>query len=168
MLALCLVLLLGITASKTIRRPATECNPNICKLPDCFCSGNAIPNKLEAKAIPQIVMLTFDDAINDQVYSFYTSLFNGELKNPNGCEIKSTFFVSHEWTDYQMLETLYHQRHEIADHTISHREPILWWKNATEHDWSQEIMGQREILRKFGNVNVEDIKGFRAPFLQGK
>jgi len=66
-----------------------------------------------------------------------------------------------------MLQTLYHRRHEIADHTISHRQPASWWKNASAHDWSQEIMGQREILRKFGNVRVEDIKGFRAPFLQG-
>ena len=65
-----------------------------------------------------------------------------------------------------MLQTLYHQRHEIADHTISHRMPIPWWKNATAHQWSQEILGQREILRKFGNVNEEDVKGFRAPFLQ--
>jgi hypothetical protein len=30
----------------------------------------------------------------------YEDLFTGERRNPNGCPIAATFFVSHEWTDY--------------------------------------------------------------------
>ena len=61
---------------------------------------------------------------------------------------------------------LRHWRHEIADHTITHRTPTTWWKNATYDEWSNEISGQREILRKFGGIDEADVKGFRAPYLQ--
>ena len=40
--------------------------------------------------------------------------------NPNGCPIKATFYVSHEWTDYTMVHDLYRAGHEIASHTITH------------------------------------------------
>lgn len=88
------------------------------------------------------------------------------LQNPNGCKATATFFVSHEYTQYEMAQALYHNRHHIADHTISHRTPSSWWKNATYGQWTDEIVGQREILRKWGQVNEDDVVGFRAPFLQ--
>ena len=102
--------------------------------------------------------------IND---NFYKTLFaDGVLKNPNGCNATATFFVSHEYTEYQMVQELYHNRHDIADHTISHRTPTSWWKNANYSQLTDEIVGQREILRKWGQVKADDVVGFRVPFLQ--
>lgn len=96
---------------------------------------------------------------------FYEKLFSGKV-NPNGCNISATFFVSHEYTDYVMLNELYHKRHAIVDHTITHRTPISWWKEANYTQWQQEIVGQRTIINKLGFVSIDDINGFRAPFLQ--
>lgn len=48
--------------------PAQPCSPAICKLPSCRCSGTDIPGSLPKKEVPQIIMLSFDDAINNQVY----------------------------------------------------------------------------------------------------
>lgn len=147
--------------------PAKPCSPDICKLPDCRCSGVDIPGNLPSKKVPQMVMLSFDDAVNSEVYSFYEALFaDGTLKNPNGCNATATFFVSHEYTEYQMVQELYHNRHDIADHTISHRTPTSWWKSANYSQLTDEIVGQREILRKWGQVEAGDVVGFRAPFLQ--
>ena len=147
--------------------PAQPCSPDICKLPDCRCSGTDIPGNLPPNKVPQMVMLTFDDAVNDQVDKYYQDLFGtGELKNPNGCTVTATFFVSHEYTEYQMVQALYHNRHDIADHTISHRTPTSWWKSANYSQLTDEIAGQREILRKWGQVKAEDVVGFRVPFLQ--
>lgn len=147
--------------------PAKPCSPDICKLPDCRCSGVDIPGNLPRKKVPQMVMLSFDDAVNGEVYSFYETLFaNGTLKNPNGCNGTATFFVSHEYTEYQMVQELYHYGHDIADHTISHRTPTSWWKSANYSQLTDEIVGQREILRKWGQVEAEDVVGFRVPFLQ--
>ena len=142
------------------------CDPSQCRLPDCFCSGTVIPGGLSAASIPQMIMMSFDDAVNEQVYPYYQTLFDGNTKNPNGCPITATFFVSHEYTQYNKVQTLYHDRHEIADHSISHREPISWWKSANYSELDAEIAGQREILRKWGNVKLEDVRGYRAPFLQ--
>ena len=148
---------------------AEPCNPDVCKLPHCRCSGTDIPGGLSAKDIPQIVMITFDDAINNQNFKFFTELFNDGTKarkNPNGCNVTTTYFVSHEWTIYPQIAKLYHWRHELADHTITHRKPISWWRDANYTEWKNEIGGMREILHKFANIKTTDVKGFRAPYLQ--
>ncbi|XP_068676705.1 chitin deacetylase 7-like [Montipora foliosa] len=147
--------------------PAQPCSPAICKLPSCWCSGTDIPGNLPKDKVPQIIMLSFDAAINNQVDGYYNELFSdGMLKNPNNCSATATFFVSHEYTQYEMAQALYHKRHDIADNSISHRSPSTWWKNANYSELTDEIAGQKEILRKWGQVNENDVVGFRAPFLQ--
>ena len=39
-----------------------------CTLPECFCSvdGTLVPGGLSPKDIPQMVIITFDDAVNDE------------------------------------------------------------------------------------------------------
>lgn len=68
---------------------------------------------------PQIVLLTFDDAVNDLNKQLYADLFEKGRKNPNGCPISATFYVSHEWTDYSQVQNLYADGHEMASHTVS-------------------------------------------------
>ena len=66
---------------------AERCNPDVCRLPDCFCGGKSIPGGFKPEQIPQFVLLTFDDAINGINKEFFSKLFN-ERYNPNGCPIK--------------------------------------------------------------------------------
>ena len=40
--------------------------------------------------------------------------------NPNGCPIRGTFYVTHEWNDYWLTKKLYNEGHEIADHSVTH------------------------------------------------
>ncbi len=68
---------------------------------------------------PQIVLLTFDDSVNDLNKKLFSDLFEKGRLNPNGCPIAGTFYVSHEWTDYGQVQNLYADGHEIASHTIS-------------------------------------------------
>ena len=147
--------------------PARPCSPDVCKLPDCLCSGTSIPGvNLSAASIPQIVFITFDAAVESAGFEIYEELFNGQFQNPNGCNISATFFVSHEYTDYSMVQNLYSRRHEIGDNSISRRSPSSWWKNATEEEWAKEMDGMREILRLWGNVAAQDVKGIRVPYIQ--
>jgi peptidoglycan/xylan/chitin deacetylase (PgdA/CDA1 family) len=74
---------------------------------------------IPADDTPQIVLLTFDDAINDLNRQLYVDLFENGRKNPNGCPISATFYVSHEWTDYSQVQNMYADGHELASHTIS-------------------------------------------------
>lgn len=102
-----------------------------CHLPDCYCTGHNGPMQIRTKETPQIVMISFDDAVNEQNMPFYQKLFSKKRKNPNGCSIKGTFFVSHNWTDYKMVKQLHELGHEIAVHSVTHRLPHSWWKTVT-------------------------------------
>jgi hypothetical protein len=100
--------------------PAGKCRPDVCLLPDCYCGGGkTVPGGYEPQDIPQVVLLTFDDAVNDLNKELFQDLFERGRVNPNGCPIQATFYVSHEWTDYSQVQNLYADGHEIASHTIS-------------------------------------------------
>jgi hypothetical protein len=68
---------------------------------------------------PQIVMMTFDGAVNLNNFDHYKRVFTSDRKNSNGCPIRGTFFVSHEYSNYNMIQRLAHDGHEIATETIS-------------------------------------------------
>ncbi|RWS12168.1 hypothetical protein B4U79_03702 [Dinothrombium tinctorium] len=141
---------------------AKKCDSNVCLLPDCKCGSSAVPGNLSPNEIPQIVVLTFDDAINDLNWEIYEEIFAADRKNPNGCPILGTFYVSHEWTDYGQVQTLYSRGHEMASHGITHS----FGEKFSKNQWLKEINGQREILNLYGGVALEDVRGMRAPFLQ--
>jgi Polysaccharide deacetylase len=74
---------------------------------------------MPVEQVPQIVLLTFDDSVNDLNKQLYQDLFERNRVNPNGCPISATFYVSHEWTDYSQVQNLYSGGHEMASHTVS-------------------------------------------------
>lgn len=149
---------------------ADRCDYSKCQLPHCWCSvdGTLIPGNLEPAQVPQMVIITFDDAINSQNIDLYKELFGGDKrKNPNGCGYKATFFVSHEFTNYRDTQDLWNLGHEIAVHSITHRQPEEWWtNNATIEDWFDEMVGQANIINRYGGVSMEQIWGVRVPFLR--
>lgn len=100
---------------------APPCDPSQCQLPDCFCSedGTVIPGDLPARDVPQMITITFDDAINNNNIELYKEIFNGKRKNPNGCDIKATFFISHKYTNYSAVQETHRKGHEIAVHSIT-------------------------------------------------
>ena len=67
-----------------------------------------------------MIILSLDGAVNGQNYEHYLNLFNDTVyKNPNECPMRGTFFVSHEYSNYQMVQDLYHKGHEIAVNSIT-------------------------------------------------
>ncbi|KAK0182632.1 hypothetical protein PV327_000748 [Microctonus hyperodae] len=144
-----------------VDKAAAKCRKDVCLLPDCNCGGSDIPGDYLPEEIPQIVLLTFDDSVNDLNKVLYADLFEKGRKNPNGCPISATFYVSHEWTDYSQVQNLYATGHEIASHTVSHS----FGEQFSARKWAREVAGQREILAAYGGVKLEDVRGMRAPFL---
>jgi len=144
---------------------ATYCTNSACRLPDCFCAGARIPKGLSSSDIPQFVMMSFDGNVNTENFKLYQKIFNTERKNPNGCPIKGTFFVSHEWNDYWLTNVLYAQGHEIAANAIT-QESMEAFREADIDRWVKEIGGMKKILEIFGGIKSGDIKGFRSPHLQ--
>ena len=139
---------------------ATFCDYSKCLLPKCRCGGEDVPGGLTLNQTPQIVLLTFDGGVRDSNYLIYKQLLDPIFKNPNGCPIKATFFVTHANTLYDDVKDLYDKGnvssflenyfnkftasqilhrvifkiflgHEIADHSITDRTPDTWWKTAS-------------------------------------
>jgi len=147
---------------------APPCDKSVCVLPDCFCSedGTAIPGDLKSSDVPQMITITFDDAVNNNNIELYNEIFDGKRKNPNGCNIKATFFLSHKYSNYSGVQELHRRGHEIASHSITHNADENFWSNATVDDWAKEMAGMRIIVEKFANISDNSIVGLRAPYLR--
>ncbi|XP_036358301.1 chitin deacetylase 7-like isoform X2 [Octopus sinensis] len=161
------------TTSKPSTHPQTTkifeltgpCQPEYCKLPKCKCPGPEIPGSLPINAIPQIILLTFDDGINEHNIGYYRDLFGSNITNPNGCPIQATFFVSGDYTIYKDVKELYGQGHEIASHSKSHKFPHAYWLNSDYKTYSDEIVGMKNWLSEKADIPAKDIRGMRSPFL---
>ncbi|XP_057377397.1 LOW QUALITY PROTEIN: chitin deacetylase 1-like [Daphnia carinata] len=143
---------------------ARKCDPANCELPNCFCSsdGTQVPGGLNPKEIPQMVLISMSDTVNSNNYVDFHKVFEKRL-NPNGCPIFGTFFVAHEFSNYQNIQQLHHEGHEIATYSISHRKNF---DTLGYDEWVQEQIGMREILQNFANISKHDIFGMRSPHLK--
>jgi len=146
---------------------APHCDKTECQLPNCYCINEPAdtPGNMPAATIPQMVMISFDDAVNNNNIDFYNEIFTGRT-NPNGCNIRSTFFVSHKYTNYTAVEQLHHRGHEIAVHSVSHNANATWWSEASELEWKREFNGSRDMINRFANISDNSVVGVRAPYLR--
>ena len=133
-------------APSTTEHPdkAEKCDTSACELPYCHCSsdGTQIPGGLDRDETPQMVMIMLDGAINDNNFLSYSRLFK-DRKNPNGCNIKGTFFLTHHYSNYQQVQELNEDGHEFAISSITD-DGNLAEKNSTA--WINELVGMRTIL----------------------
>jgi len=158
----------NLCGPRTDPNRAEECDTEICKLPDCFCSPTStkIPGGFAPEEVPQMIILSFDDAVNSNNFDIIQRLLNGQRKNPNSCDIKATFFVSHKFTNYSMVQELYRRGHEIATHSITHNNDEDYWTDGSVESWKQEMSGGRDIIEAFGGVPKGSVLGSRAPLLR--
>lgn len=155
-----------------VERPHLEklprCDSGACQLPFCYCSRDGVlgPLPLDDKgaleASPQIVLLMFDGAVNTNNYRFYDQLLKHANPNVPDCEIHGTFFVTHNYNNYQMVEEFYGRGNDIAVSSVTGAS--LQFANAST--WKTEVTVMRQLLRDLANVPEEDVLGARAPGLR--
>jgi len=109
-----------------------SCDPTKCQLPDCACASTNPPGGLQPVShtiitpyhpnafwmvnslpeaylslvpqsqVPQFVVFTADDAIQSYTLDAVNQ-FLAQRKNPNGCDIKMTYFTSLNFTNYTLV-----------------------------------------------------------------
>lgn len=163
-LLLPLIIIIATISDKTL---AVRCTVENCIPPDCRCSKFGIPQSLPYHETPQFVYLTFDDAVHGKNIDFIRRIFtegndDGGGVNNNSCPAVGTFFVSHEYTDYSLLNELYSEGHEIALHSITHGH----FGNPSTEQLYSEFIGQRKIIQEFADIPESEVVGVRMPFLQ--
>ncbi|GAB4813456.1 hypothetical protein N2152v2_000502 [Parachlorella kessleri] len=133
---------------------AYECPANCDSEPNCHAASWNIPGGLAPADTPQFIVLTNDDAVTVVTSPVILNITERHT-NANGCKMPATWFVSQNFTDCSMVQKMYERGDEIASHTITH--PAN--PNATE------IVGQRLWLNQTCGIPLEDVVGFRAPYL---
>merc|ERR1711899_374708 len=125
---------------------APDCDLSQCQLPDCFCSpdGTRVPGNID----------------------LYQDIFSGEVQNPNGCQIKGSFFVSHKYTNYSAVQELHRKGHELAVFSVTNKDDPDYWTQGSYDDWLAEMAGSRLIIERFANVSDGSVIGIRAPYLR--
>ena len=113
-----------------------------------------------------MITITFNGAINSDNIDLYQELFNGERQNPNSCQIKGTFFVSHRYTNYSAVQELHRKGHEIAVFSVTNKDDPNYWSEGSYDDWLAEMAGARLITERFANITDGSVIGVRAPFLR--
>lgn len=113
-----------------------------------------------------MVTLTFNGAMNIDNLPIYQQIFSEDLLNPNGCSVRGTFYVSHKYTNYSMVQDYHRLGHEIAVFSITRKDDPKYWSEGTYDDWLAEMAGDRLIIERFSNISDGSVIGVRAPFLR--
>lgn len=149
---------------------AEKCDEKNCQLPNCFCSssGAKVPGDLDPKTVPQMIIISFDDAVNSNVQPIYEALFTPERKNPNGCPIRGSFYLAHQWTDYRLVQQLYRDGHDIMLHSTSHKKPESYWDTGDIlRTYTNEFITNRKVAKEFALFPDENyFQGMRVPWLK--
>jgi len=144
---------------------APPCDPARCQLPDCFCSpdGLAIPGNLTREQTPQMILITFDGSVNKLNADAYRTIFRANRTSPNGCPIRATFLMSHEYSDYSLVQRFYHEGHEMASGSVTRRAGL---EDEDARAWEGEMVSMREILGHWAGVDTAGVIGMRAPHVK--
>ena len=113
-----------------------------------------------------MITITFNGAINSDNIDLYQDIFSGEVQNPNGCQIKGSFFVSHKYTNYSAVQELHRKGHELAVFSVTNKDDPNYWTQGSYDDWLAEMAGSRLIIERFANVSDGSVIGIRAPYLR--
>lgn len=114
-----------------------------------------------------MVVITFNGAINVDNVDLYSEIFNGARVNPNGCQIKGTYFVSHKYTNYSAVQvniTLFYEIWEL------YPTPMLFPLPQQKFTvfMPQELHRQGHEIASFSVTNKDDPKYWTEGSYDGK
>ena len=111
-------LLLASHCESTAQKDQEQsCGKLNCELPLCKCSNTERPAGIEFADTPMMIGLTFNGVLTTPLANIFKNILNPVFKNPNGCPIQGTFFVSNTGngtSDYCLVQNLFNNNNEIA------------------------------------------------------
>ncbi|XP_061165268.1 chitin deacetylase 1-like [Saccostrea echinata] len=152
-------LLLAALATLVLRVTAQGgCDPaSNCQLPNCRCFlDSAVPGGLNMSDVPQLVVLTMDYILNEEYEPLYNQIF--VVNNPNGCEIRGTFFVQDQGSNLGLVKRYADGGFEIGINSIDGTIP------TTEGDMVNMMKTVKQDLKTAG-IDDTKVKGVRLPQL---
>jgi hypothetical protein len=102
-----------------------------------------------------MVMITWDDSVTGTTWAVVQRILDFGHKNRNGCNIRTTWFISWEFTVCDLVFEFARRGQELGDHTMTHP------SNPPIH----EIAPAVDSAARCGQIAKEYVKGFRPPNL---
>lgn len=138
LIAFCVLCVISSSLAFNLRNAAAKAAAEECEdtcTGSCRCSGTSSPlavdstpqvrrQKCKLKSglgliyILQLITLVYADAVTDYIYTEYLEPLISGRTNPDGAQIGLTFYVPHEYTDYERINDLYNLGMDIAVHSI--------------------------------------------------
>jgi len=140
-----------------------KCDDTNCKAPACRCASIAPPNGLTPEETPQFILVTHDDAVNPFSNKVVRSVIDTHT-NPNGCNVPATWYTLQQGSDCATIKKLYEENSEIALHTVNH-DRLYPNYNGGKSALLEEMFGVRKWLNKECGIPLEDLVGYRTPYL---
>ena len=176
-----LIIMISFNTMKTALRAGIFLFVLLSQYPDMMASNPIYPGKaspvdrvapsasppagLQAEAVPQFILLTFDDNPAVEPMNWIME-FAGRRKNTDGSGIALTFFTNGKHLDRNPELVRLHQKafrdgHVIANHTQNHNHGSEF---AVE-EWIDEM---QQCTAAFARAGIPEsaITGFRTPFLE--
>ena len=123
-----------------------------CSLPECLNPSSDPPIPIDQ--MPQFVLLSHDDEINEQTLQAFQDV--------GLCSEKITFFLMWSKIDCRYVQAFYNAGHEIAMHTVNHKHLT----GVPLDQLAYEMLGVRDLVHAKCGIPLEDMVGFRAPYLE--
>jgi hypothetical protein len=151
-----------------------QCDPKTCKpQEDCRCASIKTPGNLSFDQIPQFILLTVDDSVQD--YDG-TDNWNDKLSkfvyhnstDATGCRPRLTLFLEDDQTNYFLVQQVVARGGEVAQHTIDHLPELTNLSDSAlgVETWRREVEGNKNVTAALVPVPRGSIVGSRAPWLQ--
>ncbi|XP_066259307.1 chitin deacetylase 8-like [Euwallacea similis] len=159
------LLVLTVLLQKSLGDKAKECVVSDCEIANnCRCTSTEGP--IDVENSPQLIVLAFIDAAKDEIYEKIWSPLVESRKNPDGEFVSASFYINHEYSNYQIVHDLATMGFEIGVHSVTNYHDQAYWRLASEELLEKEFGSQRKIIEKFANIPVENLNGVLTPQLQ--
>jgi hypothetical protein len=123
------------------------CSSQNCLLPVCRCSSINSPRNTDLSETPMMIALSFNGIINQDVMQSINKILDPSNKNPSGCPIQGTFFVSdvnkETKTEYCLVQNLFDKNNEIAVGTT-----IYEYFNFIKHEIAKLSLFINELINR--------------------
>ncbi|KAL4422673.1 hypothetical protein ABPG75_008870 [Micractinium tetrahymenae] len=129
---------------------------------NCMCPDLEAPGGLPRDQVPQFILFTHDDSIEWNTNEYIRKVCD-DFENPNKCPVRATMFTMVYYTDCDLTYDLWADGYEIATHTVSH---VALTDNMDKKEVEYQIVDARNRLADECGIPIEDIRGFRNPYLQ--
>ena len=80
------------------------------------------------------------------ITNLWMELFEALLPTPTPCCHVTSSVYHQSYTDYSLVNQYWHWGHEMAAHSITHRNNQTYWQTMSPQEWRDEMVGVRRMI----------------------